>query len=252
MKTAKSKESRWGAATNRQNWTVNCNHLSESIHLWTLSSRLRENVCRGRCENARSLEGSSLAGLSAPLARCCTAESAPARRLLAFDTGNEKLLSSLVALVLSLNSTPMKKLWVWLMSNTQPLFEFRAQSHIQLQTWALKETDHKTVRWFVCVTPCAAHTLPPTPYSTGVVCKSEPSNGQTGQNGLLSWRAFRVTNTKETVVPQFFLCALHDHVTWIHWIPMRRTKPKWETSLCLCVNNAGPQTSESLRMMLSR
>lgn len=54
-------------------------------------------------------------------------------------------------------------------------------------------------------------------------------NGQIEQNILLSWKAFRVANTKgiETKQRQSFHCTLHwsNHVTWTHCISMRKTKP---------------------------
>lgn len=57
--------------------------LPSRTHLWTRGSRPRGNVCRGRCGSEARLWGPSAAGLSAPLARCCTTESALAQSRLA-------------------------------------------------------------------------------------------------------------------------------------------------------------------------
>lgn len=119
---------------------------------------------------------------------------------------------------------------------------------------------------WLCVTSCTAHTSPRqavghSPAFTTVwpllnsYCVVEQTvNGQIEQNILLSWKAFRVANTKgiETKQRQSFHCTLHwsDHVTWTHCISMRKTKPflgKISTSLCRSVNNSRPQTSESHR-----
>lgn len=87
----KSKErmsdQRGSAADDRRSW-----RLTESVHLWTPSSRLHVNVCKGRSGIVQTLWGFSSAGLSALSARCCTTGSAPVRRLLALDRGNKTLI----------------------------------------------------------------------------------------------------------------------------------------------------------------
>lgn len=140
MKTAKSKKKdneRSGPKVPvRGTWLNSCIEITggvstvhddvwESVHLWTLSSRLRANVCRGRSGSVQTLWGFSSAGLSPPLAQYCTTESAPVRRLLAFDRGNEKLLSRLVVCacdgkVPAFNYTPIKKIWVGSVNNKPP------------------------------------------------------------------------------------------------------------------------------------
>lgn len=60
------------------------------MYLWTLGSRLRASVCRGRSGSEATLWGLSSAGLSALSARRCTAVSAPAPSRLPLDGKKRK------------------------------------------------------------------------------------------------------------------------------------------------------------------
>lgn len=77
-----------------------------------------------------NLSGFSSAGLSPLLAQCCTTESAPDRRLLAFDRKNEKLLSRKFP---ALNSTPINNMWVGSV-NKKPFDQGRL-THAQICQW---------------------------------------------------------------------------------------------------------------------